>query len=84
MNHTARRGLRQRVAEFLDRKAAEADAEASAHGLTIDAPTRYGRTYRDPRYAELRQAREAGCFCVPMCSASHGVLPDDLDRAEAA
>ena len=62
--------LRQRVADYLDRRTAEADEQARGHGLTIEATTRYGRTYRDPRYAALRQARAAGCYCVPVCRAA--------------
>lgn len=57
--------LRQRIADYLDRRTAEADEEASAHGLTVTAPTRHGRVYRDPRLDALRAVREAGCTHVP-------------------
>lgn len=65
MTQTPRRGLRQRLAEHLDRRTAAADAEAAGHGLSVTTTSRYGRTYRDPRLDALRVVREAGCTHVP-------------------
>jgi hypothetical protein len=61
--------LRQRLAAHLDRVTADADAQAAAYGLSVTATSRHGRTYRDQRFGTLREARAAGCFCVPMCPA---------------
>lgn len=69
----ARATLKQRISEYVDRRTAEADALATVHGLTVDARSRWDRTYRDPRCDDLRQARSAGCECVPMCRALPGL-----------
>lgn len=57
--------LRQRITEWADRRTVEADAEATAHGLNVQATTRYRRTYSDSRIGALRAAREGGCVHVP-------------------
>lgn len=67
MTTASRRGLRQRLADYFDQRTADADAEAASHGLSVTETSRHGRSYRDPRYAGLAEARAAGCYCVPVC-----------------
>jgi len=62
-----RRGPLARLGDYLDQKADQADKGAIEAGLTADAPSRWGRTYRDLRFDGLREMRAAGCQCVPVC-----------------
>lgn len=76
--------LRQRIADYLDRRTAEADAEAASHGLTVTGTSRYGRTYADPRLTALRAAREAGCTHTPVHLTASACTPAEQTRKAAA
>jgi len=60
------RPLLDRIGARADAITAAADTEAAQAGLTVTAVTRHRRSYSDPRTADLRAARAAGCFCVPV------------------